>query len=54
MKLIHFKNGEKTQVIGNNKKQTMNIEGTKVTTQKSAKEIFTFIIELSNFENLMP
>ena len=54
MKLTHFKNGEKTQVIGNNKKQTMNIEGTKVTTQKSAKEIFTFFIELSNFENLMP
>ena len=54
MKLTHFKNGEKTQVIGNNKKQTMNIEGTKVTTQKSAKEIFTFFTELSNFENLMP
>ncbi|MDA9316912.1 SRPBCC family protein [Polaribacter sp.] len=32
----------------------MNIEGTKVTTQKSAKEIFTFFTELSNFENLMP
>lgn len=54
MKLKHFKNGEKTQVAGNNKKRTMNIEGTKVTTQKSAKEIFTFFTELSNFENLMP
>ena len=32
----------------------MNIEGTKVTTQKSAKEIYTFFTELSNFENLMP
>ncbi|MEN8745439.1 MAG: SRPBCC family protein, partial [Polaribacter sp.] len=32
----------------------MNIEGTKVTTQKSAKEIFTFFTELSNFEHLMP
>ena len=54
MKLKHFKNGEKTQVAGNNKNKTMNIEGTKVTTQKSAKEIFTFFTELSNFENLMP
>ena len=32
----------------------MNIEGAKVTTQKSAKEIFTYFTELSNFENLMP
>jgi len=32
----------------------MNIEGTKVTTQKSAKEIYTFFTELLNFENLMP
>ena len=32
----------------------MNIEGTKVTTQKSAKEIFTFFTALSNFEHLMP
>ncbi|MDG2151894.1 MAG: SRPBCC family protein [Polaribacter sp.] len=32
----------------------MNIEGTKVTTQKSAKEVYTFFTELLNFENLMP
>ena len=54
MKLIHCKHGEKSQVAGNNKNKTMNIEGTKVTTQKSAKEIFTFFTELSNFEHLMP
>tara|TARA_B110001450_G_scaffold231275_1_gene233058 strand:+ start:1010 stop:1447 length:438 start_codon:yes stop_codon:yes gene_type:complete len=46
--------GEETQVSGKNKNKTMNIEGTKVTTQKSAKEIYTFFTELSNFENLMP
>lgn len=39
---------------GDNKKRTMNIEGTKVTTQKSAKEVYTFFTELLNFENLMP
>ena len=54
MKLALFKNGEKNQIAGNNKNKTMNIEGTKVTTQKSAKEIFTYFTELSNFENLMP
>jgi hypothetical protein len=32
----------------------MNIEGNKVTTQKSAKEMYTFLTELSNFESLMP
>jgi hypothetical protein len=32
----------------------MNIEGNKVTTKKSAKDIYTFFTELSNFENLMP
>jgi hypothetical protein len=46
--------GEETQVSGNNKNKTMNIEGTKVTTQKSAKEVYTFFTELPNFENLMP
>lgn len=46
--------GEETQVSGDNKKRTMNIEGTKVTTQKSAKEVYTFFTELLNFENLMP
>ena len=39
---------------GDNKIRTMNIEGTKVTTQKSAKEVYTFFTELLNFENLMP
>ena len=39
---------------GNNKKNTMNIEGTTVTTQKSAKEVYTFFIELPNFKHLMP
>jgi len=51
---MHYKNGEKTQVLGNNKNDTMNIEGKKVTTQKSAKEIYTFLTGLSNFEKLMP
>ena len=46
--------GEETQVSGDNKIRTMNIEGTKVTTQKSAKEVYTFFKELLNFENLMP
>ena len=46
--------GEETQVSGDNKIRTMNIEGTKVTTQKSAKEVYTFFTELLNFENLMP
>lgn len=46
--------GEETQVSGDNKIRTMNIEGTKVTTQKSAKEVYTFFTELPNFENLMP
>ena len=32
----------------------MNIEGNKVTTQKSAKEVYTFFTQLSNFEQLMP
>lgn len=32
----------------------MNIEGNKVTTRKSAKEIYTYFTELSNFKNLMP
>tara|TARA_B100000768_G_C11240099_1_gene359108 strand:- start:56 stop:481 length:426 start_codon:yes stop_codon:yes gene_type:complete len=42
------------QVFGNNKNIKMNIEGTKITSQKSAKEIYSFLIELSNFERLMP
>lgn len=46
--------GKETQVSGDNKIRTMNIEGTKVTTQKSAKEVYTFFTELLNFENLMP
>ena len=46
--------GEETQVSGDNKIRTMNIEGTKVTTQKSAKEVYTFFTELLNFENFMP
>ena len=45
--------GEETQVSGDNKIRTMNIEGTKVTTQKSAKEVYTFFTELLNFENLL-
>lgn len=32
----------------------MNIEGNKVTTRKSAKEIYAYFTELSNFKNLMP
>ncbi|WOC39679.1 SRPBCC family protein [Polaribacter sp. HL-MS24] len=32
----------------------MNIQGNKVTTKKSAKEIYTFFTELSNFKHLMP
>lgn len=32
----------------------MNIEGAKVSTQKSAKELFDFLINLENFEKLMP
>jgi hypothetical protein len=32
----------------------MNIQGAKVTTQKSAKEVYTFFTELGNFKFLMP
>jgi len=32
----------------------MNIAGEKVSTQKSAKELYTFFTELSNFKSLMP
>ena len=32
----------------------MNIEGAKVTIQKSAKEVYTFFTELANFKHLMP
>lgn len=32
----------------------MNIAGAKVNTQKSAKELFEFFINLENFEQLMP
>ena len=33
---------------------SMNIEGTKVTVNKSAQEAFEFFTELENFEQLMP
>ncbi len=39
---------------GNNKNNTMNIEGIKVSTQKSAKEVYAFFTDLSNFKHLMP
>lgn len=32
----------------------MNIEGAKVSTSKSAKELFEYLTVLSNFESLMP
>lgn len=32
----------------------MNLEGAKVSTQKSAKELFDFFTDLANFEQLMP
>lgn len=32
----------------------MNIEGAKVSTQKSAKELFDFFTDVKNFEQLMP
>ena len=32
----------------------MNIEGAKVSTQKSAKDLFSFFTNLENFEQLMP
>jgi len=32
----------------------MNIEGNKVSVNKSAKELFEFLTQLSNFEQLMP
>ncbi|MFK5878776.1 MAG: SRPBCC family protein [Flavobacteriaceae bacterium] len=32
----------------------MNLETQKITVQKSAKEIFEFLIDLNNFEGLMP
>jgi len=41
-------------VSGNNKNNTMNIEGIKVSTQKSAKEVYAFFTDLSNFKHLMP
>lgn len=37
---------------GNN--NNMNIEGAKVQTKKSAKELFDFFTHLENFEQLMP
>ena len=39
---------------GINKNNIMNIEGAKVTIQKSAKEVYTFFTELANFKHLMP
>ena len=41
-------------MFGINKIKAMNIQGNKVTTKKSAKEIYTFFTELSNFKHLMP
>lgn len=41
-------------MFGINKIKPMNIQGNKVTTKKSAKEIYTFFTELSNFKHLMP
>lgn len=32
----------------------MNIEGTKVTVKKSAKEVYDFLMDLNNYEQLMP
>ena len=32
----------------------MNLESTKVSVAKSAKEVFEFLINLQNFEQLMP
>lgn len=32
----------------------MNLESTKVTVAKSSKEVFEFLIDLKNFEQLMP
>lgn len=39
---------------GINKTRKMNLESTKVTAAKSSKEIFEFLTNLQNFEQLMP
>ena len=52
MNCLPWKNGDKTQEIGTNR--IMHINGTKVITTKSAKEVFEFLTALENFEQLMP
>lgn len=32
----------------------MNIDGSKITVKKSAKEVYEFLLELNNYEQLMP
>jgi carbon monoxide dehydrogenase subunit G len=41
-------------VNGINKKQLMNLESTQVSVAKSAQEVYTFLTNLENFEQLMP
>ena len=52
MKLALFKNGEKNQIAGNNKNKTMNIEGTKVTTQKSCQRDLYLFYRIIEFRKL--
>lgn len=52
MNSLLWRSGEKTQGIGTIR--IMNISGAKVKTTKSAQEMFEFLTQLENFEQLMP
>ena len=46
--------GEQIQAFGINKNTYMNLQTPKVEVSKNAQELFTFLTDLNNFEQLMP